>query len=74
MTTASITTVTDTLSILLPRDVVDRLKVASGDKLRLVETPTGVELQRVDEELAEQLAAFDEVMLEDDQALKRLAE
>lgn len=74
MTTAQITTVTDSLSIELPRDVVDRLKVASGDKLRLVQTPTGVEMQRVDDELAEQLAAFDQVMLEDDQALRRLAE
>lgn len=74
MTIAQITTVTDTFSIALPPDVVDRLQVASGDKLRLVQTPTGVELQRVDEDLAEQLAAFDQVMLEDDQALRRLAE
>jgi putative addiction module antidote len=74
MTAAQITTVSDTFSIELPREVVDRLKVASGDKLRLVETPTGVELQRVDPELGEQLAAFEQVMLEDDDALRRLAE
>jgi putative addiction module antidote len=74
MAPSQITTVTDSLSIALPREVVDRLQIASGDKLRLVDTPTGVELQRVDAELAEQLAAFDQVMQEDDEALRRLAE
>jgi putative addiction module antidote len=74
MTAAQITTVSDTFSIELPPDVVARLKVGSGDKLRLVETPTGVELQRIDPELAEQLGVFDQVMREDDEALRRLAE
>jgi putative addiction module antidote len=74
MSTTSIITVSPTLSIELPQDVADRLKVGSGDKLRMVETSTGVELQRVDGELAEQLAAFDQVMDEDDEALRRLAE
>jgi putative addiction module antidote len=74
MCTTSIITVSPTLSIELPQDVADRLKVSSGDKLRMVETSTGVELQRIDGELAEQLAAFDKVMDEDDEALRRLAE
>jgi bifunctional DNA-binding transcriptional regulator/antitoxin component of YhaV-PrlF toxin-antitoxin module len=74
MAADQITTVSDTFSIELPREVVDHLKIGSGDKLRLVETPTGIELQRVDQAVAEQLAAFDQVMLEDDQALRRLAE
>jgi putative addiction module antidote len=74
MTTTAITTVDNSFSIELPREVIERLKVSSGDKLRLVETPTGVELQRIDPELAEQLAAFEQVMREDDDALRRLAE
>jgi putative addiction module antidote len=74
MSTTPIITIGPTLSIELPQDVADHLRVGSGDKLRVVETSTGVELQRVDAELAEQLAAFDQVMDEDDEALRRLAE
>jgi putative addiction module antidote len=74
MSTAPIITIGPTLSIELPQDVADRLRVGSGDKLRVVETSTGVELQRVDGELAEQIAVFDQVMDEDDDALRRLAE
>lgn len=74
MSTAPIITIGPTLSIELPQDVADRLRVGTGDKLRVVETSTGVELQRVDGEFAEQLAAFEQVMEEDDEALRRLAE
>jgi putative addiction module antidote len=74
MTTAQATTIGNAVSIVLPPEVVARLNVVSGDRLRFVETPNGFELQRVDEKLAEQLAAFDQVMLEDDEALRRLAE
>ena len=74
MTTAQVTAIGNSVGIVLPPEVVDRLKVVSGDKLQLIETPNGVELQRIDEELAEQLATFDQVMQEDDEALRRLAE
>jgi putative addiction module antidote len=74
MATALTTTISDTYSIDLPREVVDRLKLSSGDKLRVVETPNGIELQRIDSALGEQLAAFEQVMAEDDEALRRLAE
>ena len=74
MITAQVTAFGNSVGIVLPREVLDRLKVASGDKLQLVETPNGVELKRLDEALAEQLAAFDQVMQEDDEALRRLAE
>jgi len=74
MTTAQVTSVGNAVAVVLPPEVAEHLKVVSGDKLRLIETPTGVELQRVDAELAEQLGAFDQVMREDDEALRRLAE
>jgi putative addiction module antidote len=74
MTTTQVTTFGNSFGIVLPPEVLDRLKVVSGDKVQLIETPNGVELQRVDEELAQQLATFDRVMQEDDEALRRLAE
>jgi putative addiction module antidote len=74
MTTADITSLGDNVVVILPPEAVDRLRVVSGDKVQLIETAKGVELQRVDAALAEQLAAFEQVMDEDDEALRRLAE
>jgi putative addiction module antidote len=74
MTTAPITAIGSTVNLVLPQEVVDRLQVVSGDSVKLVETEKGYEIQRLDEELREQLAAFDQVMREDEQALRRLAE
>ncbi len=74
MTTTQVTAVGNSVSIELPPEIVDRLKVVSGDRVCFRETPTGVELQRMDAELAEQFAAFDQVAQEDEEALRRLAE
>jgi putative addiction module antidote len=74
MITADVTSLGNSVVVILPPEAVDRLRVASGDKVQLIETPTGVELQRVDAELGAQLAAFEQVMGEDDEALRRLAE
>jgi putative addiction module antidote len=74
MTTTQVTAVGNAVSIVLPPEIVERLKVVSGDRLCFRETLTGIELQRVDDELIEQLASFDQVMREDDEALRRLAE
>jgi putative addiction module antidote len=74
MTTADITAMGDSVVVILPPEAVDRLRVVSGDKVQLIQTATGVELKRVEPELSEQLAAFDQVMREDDEALRRLAE
>ena len=74
MITAEVTSLGNSVVVILPPEAVDRLQVASGDKLQLIETATGVELQRVDPEVNAQLAAFEQVMREDDEALRRLAE
>ncbi len=74
MTTAPITNIGSTVNLVLPQEVVDRLQVVSGDSVQLVQTEKGYEIQRLDEELREQLAAFDQVMRQDEQALRRLAD
>jgi putative addiction module antidote len=74
MITADVTSLGNSVVVILPPEAVDRLRVASGDKVQLIETPAGVELQRVDADLSGQLAAFEQVMGEDDEALRRLAE
>jgi hypothetical protein len=74
MTTTPVISTGRSVSIELPPEIVDRLKVVSGDRVCFKETPTGIELQRLDPELAKQEAAFDQVLAEDEEALRRLAE
>lgn len=72
--TTQVTPFGDSVGIVLPPEALQKLNVVSGDQLCLIETPDGITLKAVDSELAEQLLAADEVMHEDDQALRRLAE
>ncbi|MEN3378665.1 MAG: hypothetical protein V7604_4020 [Hyphomicrobiales bacterium] len=57
-----ITKVGDSLAVVLPREVLESLKVGDGDTLYLAETPTGYMLSTCDPELQEQLRISREVM------------
>lgn len=69
-----ITTVGNSAGIVLPREILERLRVQKGDTLFAVETPNGIELTAFDEELAEQMAVAEQVMREDRDVLRKLAE
>jgi putative addiction module antidote len=62
------------LGIVLPDDVMERLRVGHEDELCLIETPDGYELTRRDSEYAHQMAEAQEVMEKDREALRKLAE
>jgi putative addiction module antidote len=74
MTTVKITTVGSSTGIVLPPEVLARLRVATGDLLHVVEIANGVELTPYDPEFADQLAVAEQVMRSDRNVLKRLAE
>lgn len=74
MTTVTLTEIGTSTAILLPPEVLEKLRVRSGDKLQVVETPNGVELSPYDPELDEQLAIAERIMQRDAAVLKRLAE
>lgn len=69
-----ITTVGNSAGIVLPREILERLRVQKGDTLFAVETPNGIELTAFDLELAEQMAVAEQVMREDRDVLRKLAE
>jgi len=48
--------------------------VEKGDTLYVTETPDGVELRAFDEEFAEQMSIAEQVMREDRDVLRKLAE
>ena len=69
-----VTTVGSSVGIVLPKDILARLRVEKGDTLYAVETPNGIELTAYDEEFAEQMSVAERVMREDRDALRKLAE
>ncbi len=71
--TLKITTVGNSVGIVLPRAILERLRVEKGDVLYATETPDGIELRAYDPEFAEQMEVAEKVMREDRDALRQLA-
>jgi putative addiction module antidote len=69
-----ITTVGSSAGVVLPKEILAKLRVGKGDMLSVTETPDGIELRPYDEEFAEQINAAEIVMREDRDALRKLAE
>lgn len=74
MTTVKVVQFGDSSGIVLPKDVLQRLRVDQGDVLEIVETPNGVELVPSSEDAASQIKVAGEVMREDQDVLRKLAE
>ena len=68
------TTVGSSTGIVLPKEVLERLRIGKGDTLFMTETPDGIELRPYDEGFAEQMAIAERVMREDRDVLRKLAE
>ena len=74
MASLKITTVGNSAGIVLPKEILKRLRVDKGDTLYLVETPNGIELTPYDPEFASQMEVAERVMRQDRDVLKKLAE
>ena len=73
MTVLKITTVGNSVGIILPKEILERLRVKRGDNLYAIETKNGIELTAYDPEFARQVELAERVMREDRDALRRLA-
>lgn len=73
-TTVKVTTVGNSVGIVLPKELLERLRISKGDTLHVTETPTGVELTPYDEEFAKQMEVAEQVMRKRRDVLKKLAE
>jgi putative addiction module antidote len=69
-----ITTIGNSTGVVLPKEILQKLRVEKGDSLFAVETPNGIELTPYDPEFAAQIEAAERVMREDRDALRKLAE
>ncbi len=72
--TLKVTTVGNSVGVVLPREVLDKLRVAKGDHLLVLDVPGGVTLTAYDPAFAAQLDAAERVLRDDRDALKNLDE
>lgn len=59
--------------VILPKELLARLRVGPGDVLSVVETPRGIELSPAEPDFDDQMAAAREVMARRKRALRELA-
>lgn len=69
-----ITAIGNSAGIILPKELLARLRVGKGDELFAIETPDGVRLTAFDPELAAQMEVAESIMREDRDVLHKLAQ
>ena len=68
-----ITTIGNSAGVILPKELLARLRVEKGDSLFATELPDGVKLTPFDPELADQMEAAERVMRRRRMLLNKLA-
>jgi putative addiction module antidote len=69
-----VTTVGNSTGIVLPRELLAKLKVEKGDTLYVTETPDGVQLTPYEKEFARTMEVAEGIMRRYRDTLKRLAQ
>jgi len=74
MGAVKIVSIGNSVGVILPKELLVKLRVKKGDTVYATETPNGVELTPYNEEFAHQMAAAEAIMRENRDVLKKLAE
>ena len=69
-----ITAIGNSAGVILPKELLARLRLEKGDELHALETPDGIRLTVFDPELAAQMEVAEAIMREDRQVLHKLAQ
>ena len=69
-----VTAIGNSTGVILPKELLEKLRVSRGDELMVYETPDGIVLTPFDAEFARQMDVAENIMREDRDLLKRLAE
>lgn len=69
-----IVTIGNSVGVVLSKEILEKLRVQKGDSIFALETSKGIELTPYNPELAEQMKLAEQVMREDRDALRKLAE
>ena len=73
MKKAKVTTIGTSTGIILPKEILSRLRVKKGDTITFIETENGVEITAYDPEFEDELKKAQKVMGDFRNALKELA-
>lgn len=71
--TLKITKIGNSAGVVLPKEILARLRVGPGDTLHLTEAPDGVRLTAHDPDFAATMELAEEIMREDRKILRALA-
>jgi putative addiction module antidote len=74
MATLKVTTVGNSVGVVFPKELLEKLRVQKGDLLYVTETPDGIRITPYDPAFATQMELAERVMREDRDALRKLAE
>lgn len=69
-----ITTIGNSAGVILPKELLARLRLEKGDELFALETPDGIRLTAFDPVLAAQMEVAEKIMREDRAVLHKLAQ
>lgn len=69
-----LTSIGNSAGVILPKELLARLRLEKGDELFAVETPDGIRLSVYDPTLAAQMEVAEQIMREDRQVLHQLAQ
>ena len=73
MASLKVTQIGNSLGVILPREIVERLKLAKGDEVAVVETRDGIELTPFDPDFDSKLEAAKKITKRYRNALRELA-
>ena len=74
MTTVKVTKIGNSEGVILPKEILEKLRVSKGDTLTISETPGGIQISPFDEKKARQLDLAEQIMRENRNMLRKLAE
>ncbi|PSB12729.1 AbrB/MazE/SpoVT family DNA-binding domain-containing protein [Pleurocapsa sp. CCALA 161] len=69
-----VTTIGNSTGVILPKKLLEKLRISKGDTLYVTETSRGVELSPYDQDFATQMEIAESIMREDRDVLRKLAE
>ena len=74
MTKVKVTSVGNSVGIVLPKEILTQLRISKGDTLNVTETPNGIVLTPYDAEFERQMNLAETIMREDRDVLRKLAQ
>ena len=72
--TLKITSIGNSSGIILPKELLEKLRVEKGDSITISETPDGFAISAYDEKIARQMEAAEKIMRDNRNMLRKLAQ